>query len=260
MTSRAASEPVPKQVVDSPSNVVVRAEDVSMIYTRGEDPGRIARAFGRSKAPRVTALSDVSLEIGAGEITGLSGPSGSGKSTLLHLLAGLESPTSGRIVLDDTDPATLSPRARTGLRLETVGIIFQRFHLLGSLSARANVALPLVELGVPRGERRRRATALLEQVGLGDRIDHRPGELSGGEQQRVAIARALVTDPQVVVADEPTGELDTETGRRVLEAFQQVAEERAVVVASHDRETLEIADRVVQLRDGEIVDNGIGGR
>jgi putative ABC transport system ATP-binding protein len=260
MTSRSASESVSERVVDLPSEVVVRAEDVSMVYTRGEDPGRMARALGRSKAPRVSALSNVSLDIGTGEVTGLSGPSGSGKSTLLHLLAGLESPTNGRILLDNTDPATLSKRARTRLRLETVGIVFQRFHLLESLSARANVALPLVELGVSRGERRRRATELLEQVGLGDRIDHRPGELSGGEQQRVAIARALVTDPKLVVADEPTGELDTETGRRVLNAFEQVAEERAVVVASHDQETLDIADRVIKLQDGEIVDNGASER
>jgi len=130
--------------------------------------------------------------------------------------------------------------------------VFQRFHLLDSLSARANVALPLVELGIPKSERRKRATELLERIGLEDRITHRPGELSGGEQQRVAIARALITDPALVIADEPTGELDTATGRTILEVFKQVAEDRTIVLASHDQETLDICDRVIQLRDGAI--------
>jgi len=237
---------------EEPSTVVVRADSVSMIYTRGDDPGPIGRALGRSKAPQVYALSDVSIDIHSSAITGLAGPSGSGKSTLLHILAGLELPTEGRVLLNEQNPATLSTRARTRLRLETVGIVFQHFHLLESLSARANVALPLVELGVSRRQRKQRATELLEQVGLGDRVSHRPGELSGGEQQRVAIARALVTDPGLVIADEPTGELDTETGKQVLEIFDRVATDRAVVVASHDQQTLDVADRVVQLHDGTI--------
>jgi len=251
MMARAASNEEHVDA-DTSSTVVARADAVSMTYTRGEDPGRLGRTLGRSKAPRVQALSDVSLEIHSGSITGLAGPSGSGKSTLLHILAGLELPTAGRVLLDGRDPAALSTRARTKLRLETVGIVFQHFHLLESLSARANVALPLVELGVSRRERKRRATELLEHVGLGDRVTHRPGELSGGEQQRVAIARALVTDPALVIADEPTGELDTETGAQILEAFADVATDRAVVVASHDQQTLDVADRVVQLHDGEI--------
>ena len=237
---------------EEPSTVVARADSVSMVYTRGDDPGPVGRTLGRSDAPRVHALSDVSIDIHTSEITGLAGPSGSGKSTLLHILAGLELPTEGRVLLNGQNPATLSTRARTRLRLETVGIVFQHFHLLESLSARANVALPLVELGVSRRERKRRATELLEHVGLGDRVTHRPGELSGGEQQRVAIARALVTDPALVIADEPTGELDTETGAQILEAFADVATDRAVVVASHDQQTLAVADRVVQLHDGEI--------
>ncbi len=248
-----ASESVPDESdSDSASKIVARADGVSMVYTRGNDPGRIGRTLGRTAAPRVTALADVSLDIAAGEITGLAGPSGSGKSTLLHLLAGLELPTGGQVVLAGQDPAALSSRQRTRLRLETVGVVFQQFHLLESLSARANVALPLIELGESRRERRRRATALLERVGLGDRVKHRPGELSGGEQQRVAIARALVTDPDVVIADEPTGELDTETGQSVLNEFERVAENRAVVVASHDQATLDIADRVIRLQDGKI--------
>lgn len=235
---------------------VARAVDVTKVYTRGSDPGRIGRLLGRTDAPRVRALEEVSIAIEPGEIVGLAGPSGSGKSTLLHVLAGLELPTGGTVTVQGTDLATLSTRQRTRLRLEHVGIVFQHFHLVESLSARANVALPLVELGVGKRDRRERAETLLERVGLGDRIGHRPGELSGGEQQRVAIARALVTDPTLVIADEPTGELDTETGRRVLDEFERVADDRAVVLASHDRPTLAVADRVVELEDGTVSADG----
>ena len=229
---------------------VVRADDVTKVYTRGTEPGRLGRLLGRSEPPTVRALENVSVTIEPGEIVGLAGPSGSGKSTLLHLLAGLEVPTSGTVTFQGRDFASRSRRQRVRLRLEHVGIVFQHFHLVESLSARANVALPLVELGVGARERRDRAETLLERVGLGDRTGHRPGELSGGEQQRVAIARALATDPTLVVADEPTGELDTETGRRVLEEFERLADDRAVVLASHDQATLDIADRVVRLQDG----------
>lgn len=231
---------------------ILETTDVSKVYTRGPERGRIGRAIGRSRPPTVPALEEVSLAVHTGEIVGLAGPSGSGKSTLLHLLAGLDVPTDGTVTFEGQDLATLSERERTRFRLEHVGIVFQQFHLLGSLSARANVALPLVELGIGKRERRRRASELLERVGLEDRIDHRPGELSGGERQRVAIARALVTDPTYVVADEPTGELDTATGRRVLEEFRRIAEERALVIASHDPTTLEFADRVCHLRDGRL--------
>lgn len=214
--------------------------------------------FGRNDAetPTVTALSEIDLQIERGEIVGCAGPSGSGKSTLLHLLAGLDTPTTGSVSFDGTDLRSLSDRARTRHRLDHVGIVFQHFHLLESLSARANVALPLVELGRPKAERRQRASDLLEAMGLGDRVTHRPTQLSGGEQQRVAIARALVTEPDLVIADEPTGELDTETGERVLTRFREVATEldAAVVIASHDEPTLAIADRLVRMRDGRIED------
>ncbi|AGB33752.1 ABC transporter-related protein [Natrinema pellirubrum DSM 15624] len=233
---------------------IVTADGVTKVYTRGSEPGRLGRVLGRSDPPTVTAVDSVSIEVSNGEIVGLAGPSGSGKSTLLHILAGLEQPTAGSVLFQGSDLARLSKRERSRHRLEQIGIVFQQFHLLDSLSARANVALPLVELGVPKRQRRKKAADLLERVGLGDRITHRPGELSGGERQRVAIARALVTDPALLVADEPTGELDTDTGRTVLQAFKQVAENRAVVLASHDRETLEICDRVVTLRDGRTVD------
>ncbi|MFB1066384.1 ABC transporter ATP-binding protein [Natrinema sp. H-ect4] len=238
----------------SVSSSIVTADDVTKIYRRGSKPGRFARAVGRSAPPTVSAVDSVSVTVSNEEIVGLAGPSGSGKSTLLHLLAGLEQPTDGTVSFQETDLATLSKRERTRHRLEHIGIVFQQFHLLDSLSARANVALPLVELGVSKRQRRKQATELLEQVGLKDRITHRPRELSGGEQQRVAIARALVTGPALVVADEPTGELDTETGRAILQAFKQVAENRAVVLASHDQETLEICDRVIRLQDGTITE------
>ena len=232
------------------AETVALAEELVREYTRGSG------GFFGSDPPGVRALDGVSVDIVVGELTGVAGPSGSGKSTLLHLLAGLDVPTAGTVHLAGTNVGALSERQRARLRLEHVGIVFQRFHLLPSLSARANVALPLVELGYRRGTRRKRATERLEQVGLGDRVGHKPGQLSGGEQQRVAIARALVTEPDLLIADEPTGELDTETSDRVLTALARVADDRAVVLASHDRQALEVCDRVIQLRDGSVVQRG----
>ena len=229
---------------------VVACESVSRVY--GKDGGRFSRST-RS----VVALDSVSVDISAGEFVCINGASGSGKSTLLHLLAGLDTPTEGRVVLRGTDLGSCSRRERVRCRRDSVGIVFQRFHLLPSLSARGNVALPLVEQGVGKRERRRRATELLERVGLGERSAHKPGQLSGGEQQRVAIARALVTEPSLIVADEPTGELDTETGTSVLELLCELpGENRAVVVASHDPTVADVADRRIQLRDGRVVDGG----
>lgn len=200
---------------------------------------------------RVTALSAVSLNVSAGEVVGIEGPSGSGKSTLLHLLAGLDTPTRGEINIRGTNITTLSARKRTAFRRANIGMVFQRFHLLPALTARENVALPLVQAGMKRSQRRSRAKELLSAVGLGDRTTHRPGTLSGGEQQRVAIARALAADPAVVIADEPTGELDRETGATVLDLLTEISEDRAVVIASHDRYTLDRTDRVIQLLDGK---------
>ena len=224
---------------------VVSADSVTREYTRGK-----ARFGGAAES--VTALDGVSVSIDRGELVGIAGPSGSGKSTLLHLLAGLDTPTSGSVTLAGTDVESLGSRGRAKLRLDNVGIVFQRFHLLPAISARANVALPLVELGEGKRRRRQAATERLDAVGLGDRTTHKPGQLSGGEQQRVAIARALVTEPGLVVADEPTGELDTETSARVLSILQEIAEERAVVLASHDPQALESCDRVTHLRDGRV--------
>ena len=237
------------------SDPIVVGDDLSKAYTRGTaTSGLLPVRSGDDERPTVTALEGVSVSISPGEIVGLAGPSGSGKSTLLHLLAGLEQPDGGTVTFDGTDLASLSSTERRAHRLYNVGVVFQRFHLLDAFSARTNVALPLLEAGVSKAERRDRATAVLERVGLGDRLDHKPGQLSGGEQQRVAIARALVTEPPLLVADEPTGELDSEAGDRVLEELEAVAADRAVVVASHDRRTLETADRVVRLRDGRRVE------
>lgn len=234
---------------DSPA--IVRCRDVSRVYGGRSTGGVLARFQQTARQPAVTALADVSLTVRGGEVVGVKGPSGSGKSTLLHLLAALDTPTDGHVRLLDADTAALSRQARTALRLDAIGIVFQRFHLLDGLSARGNVALPLVERGVPKRKRRERASRVLEQVGLGDRTTHTPRELSGGEQQRVAIARALVTDPDLLIADEPTGELDTETGARILELLTgSAAADRAVVVASHDPPTIDATDRVVELKDG----------
>ncbi len=226
----------------------IRLVDVGHEYAGG--------GLGAGRERTVTALRGVSVTVDPGEVVGLAGPSGSGKSTILHAVAGLLVPTTGRVELLGTDLRSLSDRGRLRHRRRHVGIVFQRFHLLPSLSARANVALPLVQAGVPRHRRRRRAVALLEEVGLADRVDHLPGELSGGERQRVAIARALSTDPDVIVADEPTGELDSETGEAVLGTLTDVAADRTVAIASHDPATLAATERTVELRDGRVVSDG----
>jgi putative ABC transport system ATP-binding protein len=232
------------------SGAIVRCADLVREYRRGSSGW-----FGSSEsAPVVRALDGVSLEIPEGAFVGVSGPSGSGKSTLLHLLAGLDEPTAGRVLVDGVDLADRSARERTRLRRDRIGLVFQRFHLLPSLSARGNVALPMIERGIGKRRRRERATELLERVGLGDRITHHPGALSGGEAQRVAVARALANDPDLLLADEPTGELDTATGARVLRLLADLAGDRTVVVASHDDRVFDVADRRVALRDGRVVE------
>lgn len=232
---------------------VIACSDVVRAYSRG---GRRGLFSGQTQATTVTAVDAVSLTIDRGELVGIAGPSGSGKSTLLHLLAALETPDSGQVTIDGTDTTALSERGRTRLRRDHVGIVFQRFHLLPSLTATQNVALPLIEHGVGKGDRRAQAQSLLEDVGLGDRLTHRPATLSGGEQQRVAVARALAGDPDVVIADEPTGELDSAASEAVLDLLADVASEHAVVVASHDPAAIDRMDRVIRLRDGTREANG----
>ncbi len=202
----------------------------------------------------VPALRGVSLTIEPGDYLAIVGPSGSGKSTLMHLLGGLDRPTSGQLLLGGRDVASLSPADLARLRNEVIGFVFQSFHLLARTTALDNVGLPLIYRGVRRAERRRRARAMLELVGLAHRVDHRPGQLSGGEQQRVAIARALVTDPSVLLADEPTGNLDSRSGEAVLDLLETLNTERgvALVIVTHDANVAARARRRITMRDGLI--------
>jgi putative ABC transport system ATP-binding protein len=220
---------------------VIEAADVSRTYEMG----------GGS----VPALRGVSLRIDPGDFVAVVGPSGSGKSTLMHLLGGLDRPTGGRLVIGGEDVAALSQNQLARLRNRTIGFVFQSFHLLPRTSAVDNVALPLVYRGMSARSRRQRAAAMLGQVGLAHRLDHRPNQLSGGEQQRVAIARALVTDPSVLLADEPTGNLDSATGDAVLALLEQLnaASGVAIVLVTHDREVAARARRQIAMRDGRIV-------
>jgi putative ABC transport system ATP-binding protein len=190
----------------------------------------------------------------AGDYLAIVGPSGSGKSTLMHLLGGLDRPTSGRLLLGGRDVSTLSAGELAQLRNEVIGFVFQSFHLLPRTSALDNVGLPLIYRGIRRSERRRRAREMLSLVGLAHRVDHRPNQLSGGEQQRVAIARALVTDPSVLLADEPTGNLDSKAGDAVLNLLETLNAERGVALAivTHDAAVAGRARRRVSMRDGLI--------
>jgi putative ABC transport system ATP-binding protein len=202
----------------------------------------------------VHALRGVDLRVDEGEWVAIVGPSGCGKSTLLNLLAGIDEPTAGGVRLAGTPLHSLDEGQRARLRLLSVGFVFQRFHLLPVLYAAENVELPMAEAGVERGERRRRARELLEYVGLGHRLRHRPPQLSGGEQQRVAIARALANRPALIFADEPTGELDRRTGGEVLDLFARLhAEGATLVTVTHDARVAERAGRVVEMADGRIV-------
>ena len=201
----------------------------------------------------VHALRQVSFQIDAGEYVAVTGPSGCGKSTLLHLVGGIDTPTAGTVEILGTHLETLADRDLTKLRLTRLGFVFQRFHLLSVLTARENVELPMAEAGVPKPERRRRALELLDYVGLGARADHRATQLSGGEMQRVAIARALANRPAIVLADEPTGELDGETGREILALFRRLnADGITLVVVTHDEHLAAEAGRVIRMLDGRI--------
>ncbi len=205
-------------------------------------------------SPPLRVLHGVSLAIAAGELVAVVGASGSGKTTMLSIMGTLDDATSGTVKIDGTDVAGLRERERAALRARRIGFVFQQFFLLPALSARDNVALGLLYSGVPSRERARRADDALERVGLGPRREHRPGQLSGGEQQRVAIARALVRDPGVLFADEPTGSLDSTTGESILELLTAVADTgTAVVIITHDASIAARTHRQVRVHDGRIV-------
>ncbi|MGD8496898.1 MAG: ABC transporter ATP-binding protein [Gemmatimonadales bacterium] len=201
----------------------------------------------------VHAVRGASLAVPTADFLAIVGPSGSGKSTLLHLLAGVDRPTSGVVRMEDVVVSALGDRDRARHRLLRVGLVFQRFHLLPMLTALENVEIPMAEAGVGRHEREERAAGLLDRVGLGDRLRHRPGELSGGQQQRVAIARALANRPPLLLADEPTGELDRKTGEGIRALFAELrADGMAIVVATHDQHLADAADRELWMVDGRL--------
>ncbi len=216
------------------------------------DAREISRVFAMPAGP-VTAVRDVSLRIAAGDHLAVRGPSGCGKSTLLHLLGCVDAPSAGTLLFDDRDVSALSDRARSLLRLRHIGFVFQRFFLLPMLTAWENVELPLAEARVARPERRQRTQELLDYVGLAARADHRPSQLSGGEMQRVAIARALANRPRLLLADEPTGELDAATGEQIATLLDRVnADGTALVIVTHDPALAARARRVLTMRDGRV--------
>jgi len=220
---------------------MIRTENLTKVYRMGD--------------VEVYALRDVNLAIQDGEFIAIKGPSGSGKSTLLNMIGCLDTPTSGSIFIDNIDVATLNENELAEIRREKIGFIFQQFNLVHTLNAVENVALPLFFSGVKRETRLKRAEEQLVKVGLGDRIYHKPSELSGGQQQRVAIARALSNDPEVVIGDEPTGNVDTATGNAIMDILEGLNKEgRTVIVVTHDAEIAARAGRTKRMRDGMVLE------
>jgi len=223
------------------SELVIKLVDVHKIYRLGKT--------------EVHALRGIDLEVEKGDFVAIVGPSGSGKSTLLNMIGAMDRPTKGQVFVEGQDITAMSDTERANLRLHKIGFVFQQYYLIPWLPAIKSVEVPLMLAGVPPSERRKKAEALLREVGLGERMYHRPSELSGGEQQRVAIARALANDPDILLADEPTGNLDTKTGAEIVALIRRLNEERGVtcVAVTHDLEVAAAARRTLYIRDGRIV-------
>ena len=224
---------------EAPASSIVRLQGVSKIYGNGD--------------AQVRALDDVSVGFGAGEFTAIMGPSGSGKSTMMHILAGLDAPTSGHVFVEDTDITALKDTALTKLRRDRIGFVFQSFNLVPTLDARANILLPMRLAG--KAPEKEWFDLIVNSLGIADRLNHRPSEMSGGQQQRVAVARALMSRPAVIVADEPTGNLDSHSTDEVMDLLRRAVDElgQSVIMVTHDTATAAYADRVLVCRDGRIV-------
>lgn len=226
-------------IMNKSKNITLQVKNVSKIYTIGNH--------------KVTALNKISLDIKEGEFVAIVGPSGSGKSTLMHMIGCLDNPTSGNIYLDNHNVSQLNEDKLAEIRNHKIGFVFQKFNLLARTSALENVALPLYYNGTTEAETLKKAELALESVGLGDRVDHYPNQLSGGQQQRVAIARALVTSPSIILADEPTGNLDSKSSQEIMEIFQDLHRQgRTIILVTHDDEVAEQAHRVIKIKDGII--------
>jgi len=225
-----------------PSEEIVCLEGVTKVYRMGK--------------VEVQALRGVNLSVKRGEFIAILGPSGSGKSTLLNMIGCLDKPTSGKVFIDGKDTSRLNENELAALRREKIGFVFQQFNLIHTLNALENVALPMLFAGIRRAERMKRAKNLLEKVGLSHRIYHKPMELSGGEQQRVAIARALANNPEIIVADEPTGNVDTDAGNAIMEIFEQLNEERrTIILVTHDFDIATHAHRKLRMKDGTLLND-----
>lgn len=228
---------------ENASDAVFEFRNVSKSYVMGE--------------ATVHALDGVDVRVETGEFLAILGPSGSGKSTLMHIMGCMDQPTEGEVVLDGTELSKISKGKLARIRRSKIGFVFQSFNLLPKLSVLENVMLPLIYCHTPKAEALRRANEVLETVGLADRVRHMPSQLSGGQRQRVAIARALVNDPRVILADEPTGNLDTESARRVLQLFEDLHQRgRTIVLVTHDPRVADVAKRIIVVEDGKVSESG----
>lgn len=230
-------------MMNSSENPLIVCHDVTKEYSLGE--------------VHIPALNDVNLTVQLGEFTSIMGPSGCGKTTLLNLIGAMDVPTSGQILVEGRDLSTMNDQQLSRLRRDRIGFVFQSFNLLPVLSALENVALPMQIAGAKKAARNERAKTLLEQVGLEDRLNHRPDEMSGGEKQRVAIARAMVNRPAIILADEPTGNLDSDSGWQILDLFRELHKEenQTILMVTHDDNVAKVTSRIISFRDGQVIDD-----